>query len=68
MRPLIAKLTPSRGFAQVLHVVLNLVLPLLVFALVRINFVQLALSLILLSKWRMFAVRPRFWFVNTRSK
>lgn len=37
------------------------------FSLVRINFVQLALSLVLLSKWRMFAVRPRFWVANIRA-
>ncbi|HEY5805912.1 MAG TPA: hypothetical protein VIS56_00820 [Candidatus Saccharimonadales bacterium] len=35
--------------------------------LVRIEFVQLALALILLSKWRMFAVRPRFWPANIRA-
>lgn len=43
------------------HVLSNIVLALLVFVLVRIEFVQLALALILLSKWRMFVVRPRFW-------
>ncbi len=47
--------------------VYNALLPLLVFLLVRTSFVQLALSLILLSKWRMFAVRPRFWAVNVRA-
>jgi hypothetical protein len=38
-------------------------LPLAILILVRLEgaFVQLALSLVLLSKWRMFAVRPRFW-------
>lgn len=67
MRPLLIKLTPSRGFSQVLHIGFNILLPMLVFLLVRINFVQLALSLILLSKWRMFAVRPRFWLANIRA-
>lgn len=43
------------------HVVSNIVLVLLVFVLVRIEFVHLALALVLLSKWRMFVVRPRFW-------
>jgi len=42
-------------------------LPLVVFALVRTDFVPLALAIILLSKWRMFAVRPRFWLANVRA-
>src|ERR1700712_27429 len=67
MRPLLSKLTPSRGFSQLLHLGYNLILPVLVFLLVRTDFVQLALSLILLSKWRMFAVRPRFWLANIRA-
>jgi len=67
MRPLINKLTPSRGFSHTFYYVYNALLPVLVFLLVRISFVQLALSLILLSKWRMFAVRPRFWVVNIRA-
>ncbi len=67
MRPLISKITPSKGFSQILHVAFNLLLPFLVFLFVRIGFVQLALSLILLSKWRMFAVRPRFWLANIRA-
>jgi hypothetical protein len=60
-RPLVAKLKPVGGFAYFLHLVLLVLLPLAVFVLVRLDFVQLALSIILLSKWRMFAVRPRFW-------
>jgi len=38
-----------------------------VFVLVRLDFVQLALSVVVLSKWRMFAVRPRFWPANIRA-
>jgi len=67
MRPLLTKLTPSRGFSHAFYFVYNALLPLLVFLLVRTSFVQLALSLILLSKWRMFAVRPRFWVANVRA-
>jgi hypothetical protein len=67
MRPLINKLTPSRGFSHAFYFVFNALLPLLIFLLVRTSFVQLALSLILLSKWRMFAVRPRFWVANIRA-
>lgn len=67
MRPLITKLTPSRGFGHVLYLAYNALLPLTVFLLVRWTFLPLALSLILLSKWRMFAVRPRFWLANIRA-
>lgn len=67
MRPLIAKIKPASGFSRVVHISFNLLLPLIVFVLVRIDFVQLALIIILLSKWRMLAVRPRFWPANIRA-
>ncbi len=67
MRPLLNKLTPSRGFSHAFYFVFNALLPLLVFLLVQIDFAQLALAIILLSKWRMFAVRPRFWAANIRA-
>ena len=67
MRPLINKIKPAGGFSRLAHVISNLVLALLVFVLVRIEFTQLALALILLSKWRMFVVRPRFWPTNVRA-
>lgn len=67
MRPLIAKIKPANGFSKAVYIVFNVALPLVVFALVRTSFVQLALAIILLSKWRMFAVRPRFWLVNFRA-
>lgn len=67
MRLLPRQLRPTSGFGHVLHLVLQVVLPVLVFILVRLSFVQLALSIIVLSKWRMFAVRPRFWPANVRA-
>lgn len=67
MRPLINKIKPASGFSRLAHVGSNLALALLVFVLVRIDFSQLALALILLSKWRMFVVRPRFWPTNIRA-
>lgn len=67
MRQLIAKIKPASGFSQFLHIGLNVLFPLLIFVLVRIEFVQLAFVLILLSKWRMFVVRPRFWLANIRA-
>lgn len=67
MRPILRKVKPTSGVAHVLHLALVLVLPLVVFILVRLNFGQLALSVVVLSKWRMFAVRPRFWAANIRA-
>jgi len=67
MKPIILKLKPTSGFSYFLHLCLLLVLPVAAYILVTINFTQLALSLIVLSKWRMFAVRPRFWAANIRA-
>jgi hypothetical protein len=67
MRPILVKIKPTSGFAYFLHLALILVLPIVAYALVTLNFVQLALSIIVLSKWRMFAVRPRFWAANVRA-
>lgn len=67
MRPLIAKIKPASGFSRIIHTLLNILLPLAVFILVRMDFVQIALAIVLLAKWRMFAVRPRFWLANIRA-
>lgn len=67
MRSLLQKIKPASGIAHVLHRGLLVVLPIAVFVLVQLHFVQLALSIIVLSKWRMFAVRPRFWAANVRA-
>ena len=66
----IRRLKPAKGFSSLFHYLLLAALPLIVFALVRLNenqFTQLAIALIVLSKWRMFAVRPRFWPANLRA-
>lgn len=59
-----ANFKPTRGFAHAFHITLNVFLPILAYILVRIDFVGLAIILIFLSKWRMFAVRPRYWIAN----
>ncbi len=64
MPQLTGKIKPLHGFSHFLHLVLNIALPLLAYILVRIDFVSLAIVLILLSKWRIFAVRPRYWIAN----
>jgi len=69
MKPLVDKLKPAGGLSQGFHLGLLILLPLVLFALVKLGntFTQLAFAIILLSKWRMFAVRPRFWPANIRA-
>jgi hypothetical protein len=67
MKPLLRKIKPATGFSNFFHLGLLIILPVVIFILVRLDFVQLALSIIVLSKWRMFAVRPRFWLANIRA-
>jgi hypothetical protein len=69
MRLLPQSIKPTSGIAHVLHLALVLVLPAAVFVLVSLDqhFLPLAMALIVLSKWRMFAVRPRFWAANIRA-
>lgn len=67
MKPLVDKLKPSRGFSHGIYILFNLLLPALVLVLARAGFISLAIAVILLSKWRMFAVRPRFWLANIRT-
>lgn len=63
----INRLKPKSGFSHFIHLGLNIVFPALLFVLIRMGFVPLAATLVLLSKWRMFAVRPRYWPANLRA-
>lgn len=70
MEIVLRRLKPTKGVSALVHNSLLAILPLIIFTLVRLNeneFTQLALILIVLSKWRMFAVRPRFWPANIRA-
>jgi hypothetical protein len=64
IKALPGRIKPAKGFLHAFYISLNLALPVLAFILVRISFVGLAILLVLLAKWRMFAVRPRYWVVN----
>lgn len=63
----INRLKPKSGFSHFIHLGLNILFPALLFVLIRMGFVPLAATLVLLSKWRMFAVRPRYWPANLRA-
>lgn len=67
MRPLLRNLKPTNGISYFLHLGLVLVLPAAVFVLIRLNLAVPAAVIIVLAKWRMFAVRPRFWPANIRA-
>ena len=67
MKSVVSKIKPTSGFSHIFHILLTLLLPALMFVFVRINLSQMAALLILLSKWRMFAVRPRYWPANIRA-
>lgn len=61
------KIKPKGGFSHAVHIILTLLLPLVLYVLVRIDFIQLAIMLVLLSKWRMFSVKARHWPANIRA-
>jgi hypothetical protein len=67
MNRLVSRIKPKSGVAHVVHLALTALLPALMYVFVRINFEQIALALILISKWRMLAVRPRHWWPNIRA-
>lgn len=67
MRAIAGKIKPTKGYAHIFHLLLSAVLPALVFIFVRVNFVQVAVIVLLITKWRMFAVRPRFWLAIIRA-
>lgn len=59
-----ARIKPVKGFSHTAHIALTFMLPILAYILVRTDFVGPAILLVFLSKWRMFAVRPRYWMAN----
>lgn len=64
----LGRIKPDGGFSHLLHLVYRVALPIAVFILVRLNIgLWLPILVIMLSKWRIFAVRPRFWPANLRA-
>jgi hypothetical protein len=54
--------------SELIYIVLNVALAIGILALVwAINSPWAAFGLVLLSKWRIFAVRPRYWFANLQA-
>lgn len=67
MRSPLRSLKPTNGISHFLHLGLLLLLPAAAFVLVRLNLALPAAAIVVLAKWRMFAVRPRFWAANIRA-
>jgi hypothetical protein len=63
------KLVRKRSFlSEAIYTVLNIALAIAVVVVIRYTgSVGFAIGLVILSKWRVFAVRPRFWWANLRS-
>lgn len=61
------RIRPKQGFAHFFHLGIVAFLPPIIFILVRLDLVTLALAVILLSKWRIFAVRPHHWLAHMRT-
>lgn len=53
--------------SEIIYILLNLGVASAVLLLVRLDLVILAYSVVLLSKWRVLAVRPRYWWDNIQT-
>lgn len=62
-----SKIKPATGFSRSVHWVLVLIVPILALMFVRWSILPVAYAVVLLGKWRMFAVRPRHWPANIRA-
>ena len=59
---------PGFDIGDLLHIGVNVLFVAVIFASVKLwQLVPLAVVLVLLSKWRVFAVQPRFWVPNMRA-
>lgn len=68
MKSLAKKIKPAEGYSSLLYVILRAFLPILILAIILFGLPPLmAVAVVLLSKWRIFAVKPRYWLPNLRS-
>ena len=63
------KLVRRRSFlSEVVYMILNIALAIALVVVIRYTeSIPLAIGLVIVSKWRVLAVRPRYWFANIRS-
>lgn len=67
MRRAVAKIKPASGFSKIVHWTLVVILPIAALVFIKWDILSLAYGVVILSKWRMFAVRPRHWPANIRA-
>jgi hypothetical protein len=54
--------------SEAVYILLNILLPVILLVTVRsFDTAWIAITLLVLSKWRVLAVRPRYWFINVKS-
>lgn len=64
---LVEKIRPGKGFAHIFHLSFLATLPPILLALVRLDLLIIAFIILFLSKWRMFALHPRYWMAHLRT-
>lgn len=64
---LVDKIRPGKGFAHTFHLSFLALLPPLLWGLIHLDLISLAVVVLLLSKWRMFAIHPRYWLSHIRT-
>lgn len=54
--------------SEAVYILFNILLPVILLVTVRsFDTAWIAVTLVVLSKWRVLAVRPRYWFINVKS-
>jgi hypothetical protein len=61
------RIRPDRGFSHFFHLSFVSIVPIVVFVFIRLDLVGVALAVILMSKWRMLSVKPRYWLAHIRT-
>lgn len=58
---------PNTGYSNGIYYLLNALLPIIVLIIVILGFPWVAAVTVVVSKWRMFAMKPRYWLPNIRA-
>ena len=67
MKQLSSKVKSSSTLWQFAHILYILLLPVILFICVNRGLLLLGIGFILLSKWRIFSIRPRYWLASLRA-
>lgn len=67
MKQLSSKIKPSSTLWQIAHFLYVVLLPIILYICVNRGLVLLGIGFVALSKWRVFAIRPRYWVASLRA-